>query len=771
MHAPRFGKLSLLAFVVLCTAYAHVLFAEAVDWTLPTYAFRAVFLAPRHAREHVLLTIPSGGKLSQESDFAVRDAAGTHVPHRVVHVDGATVAVLVQLGATDRAREYSLYYRPERCPRPGPAAEPDPQPVCVSLHRSVGRSIPNTWQKVRYLYARSPQPANIFHHHEFGDIDLSSKWQNDAFVRREEERRRSDPRAKWTRKAEHWRRRDGSEIWISRLRSYLLCPTDGIYRFALDCRNAGFLLIDGELRARCVNRYGAPNWYVGPPIFLEAGPHRVDVFSCSDKTLSVRIGWRQPAGAAEATVPDRRSPAPGIEPIPPERFICGWGVEDARRERRNAVLRPDFTFELGEPYSFRGHSAVFTPVEFHNLTAAPGRSNLVFRWQFGDGGGTAPQSAGGGARTDASHVYTAAGRYHATLAVLDPGGFAERASRFVDCRLVDPGEYAADFRLSSLPPVCYDTDPLHPVLEVVGRGPDGAQFEVWWRATMTSGDEDGGTMDLALSGKTHFLSLPKARAADLDTLEWSVSHRDVPLASTLIRFVRPPFKEAPAYADGDRLYDEDGTQLVLVPARVVTESGYPVVSAGSLSSLLVFDDILGPRGRSDPGHIDTFASMLGRSLGKAHSVSIEHVPVPEWRHSARALGALLKLTQARRAAADAEDLVVLSVGRQDAVAGRTARQFERDAAALSDIVGSTFGRPLLWLTPPPYPFDPRRFRAYAAAVRRVADARKIPVADLYTSFSCAGDEPDTFFRGRDMELSQRGLQLAADTVARALKME
>jgi hypothetical protein len=50
----------------------------------------------------------------------------------------------------------------------------------------------------------------------------------------------------------------------------------------------------------------------------------------------------------------------------------------------------------------------------------------------------------------------------------------------------------------------------------------------------------------------------------------------------------------------------------------------------------------------------------------------------------------------------------------------------------------------------------------------VADARGLRVADLYTAFSCAAEDPAVFFPGRDLALSRRGRQVAVAAIARAV---
>jgi hypothetical protein len=93
--------------------------------------------------------------------------------------------------------------------------------------------------------------------------------------------------------------------------------------------------------------------------------------------------------------------------------------------------------------------------------------------------------------------------------------------------------------------------------------------------------------------------------------------------------------------------------------------------------------------------------------------------------------------------------------------------FERHVAAVTDVVFSRFRHPVVLVTTPPYLSDPVRAREFAFAIRRVADARGIPVADLYSAFMGMGSV-DRFFAGNDLELSEDGARLTAQVIARAL---
>jgi hypothetical protein len=147
---------------------------------------------------------------------------------------------------------------------------------------------------------------------------------------------------------------------------------------------------------------------------------------------------------------------------------------------------------------------------------------------------------------------------------------------------------------------------------------------------------------------------------------------------------------------------------------------------------------------------------------------VRHAPLPDWESVPDAYGPFLKLVQIPRAVALGTDVVVISVALRDVLAGVDPDAFERQLAALGDLIAFSMDCPVLWVTPPPYPADPDRIRPYAAAIRRVADARRMPVADVYTAFIGMRSESRPLFRRRDLALSASGQALAAQVIARAL---
>jgi lysophospholipase L1-like esterase len=130
---------------------------------------------------------------------------------------------------------------------------------------------------------------------------------------------------------------------------------------------------------------------------------------------------------------------------------------------------------------------------------------------------------------------------------------------------------------------------------------------------------------------------------------------------------------------------------------------------------------------------------------------------------------LLKLTACKSFPDLKPDVVIVSLGHEDLARATTAAEYERHLAALADLIAGSWRTPLVLVTPPPYPDHTEAAKAYAAALRRTAAARSLPVADLFTAF-IGLSEPGTheFFQPDRMSLSQAGHNLAAQLIARTL---
>jgi len=165
----------------------------------------------------------------------------------------------------------------------------------------------------------------------------------------------------------------------------------------------------------------------------------------------------------------------------------------------------------------------------------------------------------------------------------------------------------------------------------------------------------------------------------------------------------------------------------------------------------------------------TFAAVCGSILANAaDGVRVRRVSPRSWEQSPGAYGPLLKLVEIPGFVSNATDTVVLSVGLRDILELRDAEAYERSLAALADILAASRGLRIVWVTPPPYGTSPVSLRAFALAVRRIADARAMPVADLYSGLIGMGDERGAFFERGGLTLSGAGQRLAGEIVARAL---
>lgn len=743
------------------------------QWLLPDYSRRVVFFAPSQIGGYVLMNLPSDGptrtstsldevmqagsaiqrrgiadgKLPVPSSVAAYDAEGCPLLHRVVHADSEKMSVLVCIGTEMPRQPCTLYYdrRAETAAsiRTGRTSNVqaeesvcDPLPVRLEIHKSDGKAVPNSWAKMFYLFSKSGEPVSISRRASFGETDLF------------------DEKAK-----------SRSGRWLVLLRSIVLCPQDGVYRFALDCTDAGFLLVDGEIVASWPGEHNPGEWHSGAPIFLKAGPHQVRIYNSSGNKLNVRLGWH---------VPDSED----IVSIPHNSLVTALEAVETRIERIDKSLHPNFSYNLLPTYSFRGTTAVFIPVRFENTTENWITDAMQYRWRFSEGNkadlsDVVPPVGG----TDAEgkspvHVFTSTGLHRTTLEVRDSLGFVGSCERTVDCKLVQPREYAISSEVTSLPAVCYAPDIVEPFLRIAGKFPDKESLKVTWEIRESSGRKMGFSKDIRLAIEPIHVALIKAEAGSIDSIRWCLMHHGVDLCSGTVKFLAPPFSLLPTRVEGDCLYDDKGTQLVFVPYRSVGRFSQPSISTErAFGKLVCIDDSLAVSSLRSKGNVITFDRALARIVNGPDKPQVKYVPLLAWDKFPGAYGPLLKLVQIPAAVDSDTDVVILSIGLRDILELKDHDVFERHVAALSDIISVSMRCPIVWVTPPPYPLDPGRVRPFAAAIRKVAEARGIPVADLFTAFLGMNTEVRSFINGRDLALSEGGQNLTAQVIARSLLSE
>jgi hypothetical protein len=722
-----------------------------VEWRYPSFPLRTVFRVPDTISTNVMLRVTRVGNMPvTRNAFLACGPDGTPLPLRVLHAGDGEVALALEAPAS-RSGFCAVYYGgiPSNAPVSSPAAVTDTAPLAIGMMSLPGRAVPTSWERLRHML-KSP----------LGQIRTPYRTAGFDGIGREIERVEAEKEAKAEMEAKSdkdakpkkdRRRGTGGGVKLAFMRSFLLCSREGTYRFAVDCKDAGYVLVDSERVAAWPGEHARGSWQLGGPVSLKAGMHCLEVYNAFNGEIpNLRVGWVTPGGkdVLPLSVPD---------------LVAACEVMDTRAECINRTLQPGFEATPVQSYSFRGIPDVFVSVRFKNITenwVAPGMESF---WRFGDG----TQST----ETNPVHIYRAPDVYKASLEVRDTLGFVAGYSESVDCRQVQHEEFAVSFDMAGLPAVCFGRDKVVPFLRLQGVGPSGVAIDVNWEIQFRSGAVEKGHQEVVPRNQTQMVSLAPAVAGELETLHWSVSHRQARLAGELIRFVRPPFSALPARIEGDRLYDAKGTRLVLVPKEEALASRpAPADPLRHFGRMVCVDDSLAVAGFREPG-CEPFDRILARLL-QGRLDEVRYVALPPWEQFQESYGPLRKLVDVPAALRLAQaDVAILSIGLQDLLAVKDIASFERQVAALSDIVVTSMKIPTVWVTPPPYPSAPDRSRVLAATIRRVAEARGIPVADLFTAFSCASDRRHVFFQENPLILSDQGHRLAGQQIVRALMGE
>ena len=713
------------------------------EWRFPSFPLRTIFRVPDTAHTNVMLKLNRVGSMPvNRNAFLACDPDGIALPLRVLYAGDEEVALALEVPGS-RSGYFAVYYgsRTTNEPVTAPEAASDPAPLAVGMISLPGRAIPTSWERLRHM-VKSPlsqikTPYRTAGFNEVGQTIVRAEAEKEAKTEKEA-------------KAKKDGRRNKAGVKLALVRSFLLCPREGTYRFAVDCVDAGFVLVDNELVAAWPEEHAlGGTWQLGAPVSLKAGMHRIEVFNAfDDSQANIRAGWLPPG---------RKD----IIPLSVQDLIASCEVMDTKAECINRTLQPGFEATPVQAYSFRGVPNVFVPVRFKNITenwVAPGMESL---WRFGDG--TQSQEP------NPVHIYRDSNVYKASLEVRDVLGFVAGYSASVDCRQVPSEAYAASFDMAGLPAVCFGRDKMAPVLRYQGTGLGGVALDVNWELKFRSGISKKGHQELAPKNQTQIISLTPAFAGDLESLRWTVSHQQATLAGELIRFVRPPFDVLPARVEGDRLYDTKGTRLVLVPKEEASRSA-SAAPFRRFGKLVCVDDSLTVAGFRN-ADCETFDRILARLL-KGRLDEVRYAVLPSWAQFQESYGPLRKLVDVPAALRQEHaDVAILSIGLQDLMAEVDIDSFERQSAALTDVVATSMNIQTVWVTPPPYPSAPDRSRVFAATIRRVAEARGIPVADLFTAFSCASDSRHVFFQENTLMLSDQGQRLAGQQIVRALMEE
>lgn len=702
-------------------------------WHTSAAALRAVFQKPPDV-DFCLVRLPAaddeGRPLGGVAAFAPKGARAV----RVVAVDSNAVDLLVDCTRLRDQTTLAVYGLTNGAALTPDFASPDPTPLGVVIYRAGTQEAPPGWEEMRFLANRPARPRSDFLVAGFGAIA-------------------SEEPHRWYQ--ENWRR----SIYLARLQSQLLVRRGGRYRLAVRSANACYLLLDGTLAVSLPdgNRTG---WQLGTPLDLAPGLHSLRLFATCERRLDLQVGW---------VAPDAATP----EPLPTDALVTAAAAPPARLERLSTVLHAAAVATLEPSYRFQHVPAQFTPVNLRSLHAVwEGAESVDCSWSGPDG------FRGTGATLRV--IATAIGRLPFQCHLRNALGMRAAATFRVDIDDRAASEYLVAGRLHGVPGICYDDDPVQPEIQLRGTAPDTLPLEV--QALLLRPDGSSMTITQTLSMKQGWarLALPAGPARDFAALRWTLLHAGVPLDAGTLRFVRPPFTQAPSDLDGDTLLI-DGEPCTLVPRRAsLVRPPTGGAERETPRHLVMLDGFLALPGEAAGGAFDRqLLSDLNGFGGLTPAPAV--TPLHFRRVALDALGTplagrgLLRLAPlARLPLLQPADRLVITPDGAAIGAGDAPGDFERRLAALSGLAAEVFHTRVLLVTPPAgggTPDTPSntaaddRLRPYAEAVVRVADAYGLSVADLYTACRTSGAPLAT---ADDGQLTAAGRRLAAEVIARAL---
>jgi hypothetical protein len=774
-------------FRVLFCLIAGTAMAEPLPrWAQPEYEWRGVFTAPRDGGEFVMVNLSLTQDFSCIRSMTCYDADGSNLPFRVVWQAGNQAEVLVGLGDGGRPGKACALYLSERGIEGGgrgSASLRDPEPITIEVKNCEGKSPPNSWEKMNYLYALRRQPTDVLFAAGFGELDLVKLGQDrlDRDMAREQKRvpkEQFGPRKEnWQRRREDFKRRIQNQNWLVRAETLLLCSSRGFYRFAARSGEVTFVLLDDEVTVGWSDFHDEGGWHMGAPVLLEPGLRNLKVYAAASSNLFLDVGWVTPAtGEPEGSNRvDGAALEDAIVALPADRMFSVRSRVPVRLESRDRTLHPDFDYTISGAYRFRDQKPVFVRVDFSQKAANWLTPRMTFRWRFDEEG----QPAGAPLATNlailegpnARWTYRSAGLHRATLTVRDEMGFEQSITKPVDCRLVQPQEHAVHVDIRSLLPVCRPEDLLEPSLLVSGCMMSALPFSVQWRLIPSRADEPSPAVrseSFLLSSDTRKVFLGRARYGDIRSIEWQLQHAGVPLQTGEVLVESSPFQSLPVRVDGDAFFDAQGRQVVLcAPDGTGPVRQGAITTDEAFGSLVCIDDCLATSETVPRAREKTYEEAMAFLVDGPDRPKVTRFDLPPWTAFPSAYGPLLKFVHVQEALKNGADVVVFSLVSRDAAALDSPALFARHIAVLTDLVIGGMGRKAVWMTPPPFPPDPEAMRPYARAIHTVCEARNVPVADLYSVFMGNPDRP-LLFRAQDGVLSARGQKLAGETLARTL---
>ncbi len=715
--------------------------APKIRWHDHNAQERAVFKRGRGQEVSVLVKIPYSGE-EESMARAFRDD-GRELPVRVVHQSPSALHVLVRVGSQrlSSGHTFLVYYGQSLDSSPTQMDNEDTEPVTVEYFSERSRSIPTNWERMRFMMSQKV-PLSVTTQGSISEVTRPAASSSGSSRHR------------------HRKPSGGSMVRIS---THIVLPDDGLYSFAIDCNDAGFVMVDRESRAAWPGRHANGKAHEGSPVFLSAGPHMLEIYGASASVTRARVSLAEVNSGGKFRRVESMSLVSSAVPVA------------LRIEKKNKTIHAGVTVSVGRPYRFRGMEQTFVPVTLKDFSRNDLSSEYDVRWYPSTAGvidvdGDSSRSAfhtGTKALKGESltHLFDSTDLHRVKVEVRDALGFVSSLEREVDTRNLQYSEYSVSATPVNVFPCMYGADIVEPSVRVVMKGHDGLGFLLSWKWFDLDGKEHSGNSTILATRRAKTVTLFSARAEKVGEVEWELSHRGYKLDAGKMKFCSFPFRNFPASASEDRLYDSKGVQLVYVSSR-----GSPNFKQGAIRTahlkggVTCFDDMLAsirPLAGAGAGLKEILPGMLWRDEGsfRMHRLSTRG------KHNVFGVAGILLDTSTKTESSGG--VAVLSMGRDHFLAYDRPDQFERMLAAVTDILLSRRAMRTVLVTMPPIGDDREAVRKYAVAARRVADARGVPVADLYSGVMGMG-ENIVPFEGDGSELSDEGLRLTAQIIARTI---
>ncbi len=519
---------------------------------------------------------------------------------------------------------------------------------------------------------------------------------------------------------------------LIQLQTYILCPLSGPYAF----RASGVTPLFGFINGLSLSNGQA----------IVSGPDCVPV----------RLMTASPGGTSGLTLEWQPPGAPAFQPIPHSAYAGPSLAIPRKTERLDRTLQPQFEAELRPPYGFRDMPGPFYPLTLRDRSENWLPHPLTRRWRFANGEFST--------EAESSLTLTNTEPQNVTLLLSDELGFTNALTHAIAWGPSVPTLYQLAAVPFPAPAACFRADVLEPALMTQGDWPTSLDVLLTVRLLRLGGDEQTQTFTIPPTHSPHVTRMAACLASDFDSLTWSVSHLGVVLTNGVTAALQTPFPTRPVHLAGDRLEDDAGRRLIYVVPRLSTSNSAPTASPNS--PILLIDDFITARAAPEASGTPTgFAVLLKEALGEPVRV----LPLTDWRNPGDVWKPLLKMVEVPELAGSTPARVLLAIGGQDCATGIPPEEFERQATALCDLLLQA-GHAVTWVTPPPFPERPDKARLYAMTIRRIAESRRLPVADLYSLFAGAETGGQALFDDLlPACLSAQGRKLAAERIAEQIR--